>query len=100
MLTIKQNDNGIGIKATLSNEQGPVNLTDAEVLFVMGEHEIPSQIVDAENGQVLVVFESIHTEVPGIYPAEFEVRFPDGRNETFPNDDYIKIHIMKDLGGR
>lgn len=36
MITLKQNDTGIGIRAELSNQDGAVNLTDATVLFFNG----------------------------------------------------------------
>lgn len=100
MITIKRNDTGIGIKATLSNKDGAVDLTDADVLFLMDKHEITPVVEDAENGIVLVTFNEVHTSQTGILKAEFEVAFADGRKETFPNDDYLKVHIMNDLGGR
>lgn len=99
MITIKRGDTGIGIKATLFNEKGNVNLTDTDVLFLMHNHVIKADLEDAENGKVKVFFNSINTENTGIYYAEFEVRFPDGRIETFPNDSYLKIRIIDDLGG-
>ena len=98
-LTIKRGDTGFGIKATLSNTQGCVDLTDASVLFLFDKFEIPSEVIDAENGEVIVFFERTHTEDAGFYNAEFEVQFPDGRVETFPSNGYLKIHITSDLGG-
>lgn len=99
MITLKQNDTGIGIRATLSNEDGNINLSDAAVLFLFDGHEIKANILNYENGQVLVTFNKVHTLKTGIFNAEFEVLFDDGRIETFPNDGYLQIKIMKDLGG-
>jgi|SRR5690625_1022587 len=99
MLTLKRGDDGIGIKATLSNTLGCLDLTDTSVLFLFDDYEIPAQITDAENGEVLVVFEHIHTSKTGVYRGEFEVTFNDGRIETFPNDSYLNLKIMQDLGG-
>lgn len=98
-LIIKRGDTGIGFLATLSNEHGPVNLTGADVLFLCGEHRIKCLPHDITNGEVIVVFDKIHTEKTKIYVAEFKVTFKDGRVETFPNDGYLKINIKKDLGG-
>lgn len=100
MITLKQNDTGLGLKGTLLNGNGPVDLTGANVLFLMDKFIIYPEVIDAANGQILVVFEKEHTLSPGIFKAEFEVQFSDGRIETFPNDDYLKIKIMNDLGGR
>lgn len=99
MLTIKRGDTGFGVKGTLSNTDGCVDLTDASVLFLFGQHEIKAEITDALNGEVLVFFNKIHTEKVGNYSAEFEVQFKDGRVETFPNNTYIRISIINDLGG-
>jgi len=99
MITLKQNDTGIGILSTLSNENGPVDLLGATVLFYMGEHAISPTAQDEINGVLLVTFNSIHTVVTGLFKAEFEVKFSDGRVETFPNDGYLQVNIIKDLGG-
>lgn len=99
MITIKRGDTGFGIKGTLTNVEGRIDLTEANVLFLYGKHEIKAYIKDAFNGEVMVFFNKIHTEKKGIYNAEFEVQFKDGRIETFPSDGYIKINIIDDLGG-
>ncbi|MBP1971571.1 hypothetical protein J2Z83_003722 [Virgibacillus natechei] len=98
-ITLKRGDTGIGLRATLSNEAGNVDLTDANVLFFMGKHEIKAGIHDAEGGVVNVTFNRNHTSKTGIFRAEFEVTYSDGRVEAYPNDDYVQIRIMKDLGG-
>ena len=99
MLTIKRGDTGIGIKATLSNVKGCLDLTDATVRFIYRNAAMPVEIIDAPNGAVNVYFERVHTDKTGIYLAEFEVQFNDGRIETFPSDGYLRIKIMDDLGG-
>ncbi|MBB6451975.1 hypothetical protein HNQ94_000396 [Salirhabdus euzebyi] len=95
MIHLKQNDTGIGVKATLSNENGNVNLDGATVLFCMGKHKITARIEDAANGLVLVPFTNVHTSETGFFKAEFEVIFSDERIETFPNNDYLTVNIMK-----
>lgn len=89
-------DNGIGYLATLSNEDGPVDLTDVDILFLFGKHEI-RPIKEAETGKVLLVFESLHTDKTGYYRSTFKVRFKDGRLESFPgvNEDRIKVIIKE-----
>lgn len=95
MINLKQNDTGIGLRITLEDESGAVDLTNTSVLFFMGGKTIYPSIVDATNGVVLVTFEEDHTSTPGIYRAECKVEFQDGRIEHYPNDGYININIQK-----
>jgi len=90
-----KNDTGIGYRATLSNEDGPVDLTDADVLFIFSGHEI--RPIKEGLGKVLLVFEKVHTVKTGVYIASFKVRFKDGRLETFPgaNEPGIKVRIKE-----
>src|SRR5690625_4440848 len=98
-LTIKRSDTGFGIKATLSNTQGCIDLTDSSVLFLFDKFEIPSEVIDAENVEFIVFFERTNTKDARFYNGEFEFQFPGGRIETFPINIYLKVHIKNDLGG-
>jgi hypothetical protein len=100
---IKRNDTKDNIKATLSNESGPVDLTGATVRFLMSKRGIVKvdrqvQIQDAVNGIVWMVFDQGDTDESGSFQAEFEVTFSDARIETFPNDGFFLINIINDLG--
>jgi hypothetical protein len=102
-VTLKKNDTKVNIKATLSNESGPVDLTGCSVRFLMSKRNTlkidrPGIIQDAVNGLVWFVFEQGDTDETGAFQAEFEVTFPDERVETFPNTGYILINIQNDLG--
>jgi transcriptional/translational regulatory protein YebC/TACO1 len=102
-ITLKKNDTKDNIKATLSNESGPVDLTGATVRFLMSRRGIvkvdrQAQIKDAAAGIVWMVFENGDTDETGLFQSEFEVTFPDARIETFPNDGFILINIINDLG--
>lgn len=102
-ITLKKNDTKDNIKATLSNESGPVDLTGATVRFLMSRRGVlkvdrGAQVQDAANGIVWMVFEQGDTDEAGLFQAEFEVTFPDARIETFPNDSFILINIISDLG--
>lgn len=96
MIYLKQNDFGVGRRATLSDENGPINLTDYEVRFSFNEHEIVPTIEDAANGKVLIVFDEIHTQETGIFNGEFKLT-KTGSRESIPTDDYIKIYIVKEV---
>lgn len=97
MITLKQGDTGTGIKATLSDEDGPVNLSGAAVRFYMAGFDVRAAIRDAANGVAEVTFTDVHTAKEGIFKAEFEVIFSDGRVETFPSNGYEYVNIMKEV---
>lgn len=67
--------------------------------FLFGNYEIKAGLHDAVNGIVNVAFLRHHTEKAGIFKAEFKVTFKDGRVETYPNDDYLEVNIMNNVGG-
>jgi len=102
---IKRGDTRNAIKAVLKASAGtPVDLTDCSVSFCMAPLNRPAvirraaHIEDALAGEVWVVWAPKETDISGIYRAEFEVVYQDGRKETFPNNGYISIQILSDLG--
>lgn len=104
-ITIKRGDTRNCIKAILKNASGaPVDLTGCSVSFHMAQLNRPAvisraaHIQDAVTGEVWFVWASGETNIAGVYRAEFEVVYQDGRRETFPNDGYISIQILNDLG--
>lgn len=104
-VTIKRGDTRNCIKAILKNASGdPVNLAGCGVKFHMAPLRQPAivsraaHIEDAEAGEVWVVWAPGETDTAGIYRAEFEVTYQDGRRETFPNKGYISLLIQDDLG--
>ncbi|MGS0745553.1 BppU family phage baseplate upper protein [Syntrophomonas erecta subsp. sporosyntropha] len=104
-ITIKRGDTRHAIKAVLKDASGaPVDLTGCSVNFHMAPLNRPAvisraaHIQDAVTGGVWFVWASGETDTAGIYRAEFEVVYRDGRRETFPNDGYISIQILDDLG--
>lgn len=104
-VTIKRGDTRNCIKAILKDASGdPVNLAGCDVKFHMAPLRQPAivsraaHIEDAEAGEVWVVWVPGETDSTGIYQAEFEVTYQDGRRETFPNKGYISLLIQDDLG--
>ena len=105
MVVLKRGDTRTAIKATLKNPTGiAVDLTNASVKFIMADPygtvkiNRTAEIQDAPTGIVWFVFEPPETSVAGTYQAEFEVTFGDGRIDTYPNDDYLNVGIISDLG--
>ena len=103
-VTIKRGDTRHAIRAVLKNTQGtPVNLSGCSVSFHMAPPGRPPTISravdihDALAGEVWVVFAPGETDISGVYRAEFQVTYPDGRKETFPNSGYLAIQILDNL---
>lgn len=104
-ITIKRGDSRNCIKAVLKDSAGtPVDLTDCSVGFHMAPLSRPAvisraaHVEDAAAGEVWFVWAPGETDTAGVYRAEFEVVYKDGRRETFPNNGYISIQILEDLG--
>lgn len=102
-LNIKRHDTRTAVKATLKSPSGsPVDLTGADVIFTMAKYGVllanrAADILDATTGQVAFIFTEEETTETGAMLAEFEVTYPDGSVETFPNKGYIEINIEADL---
>jgi hypothetical protein len=103
--TLKQNDTWPPLVATLSDIAGPLDLTDADTIrLILRSRALvittaPVEIVDpASSGQVTYTFTTADTRVAGDYSLEFEITWNNGGIETVPNDSYLTITIVEDLG--
>lgn len=108
MFTIKKNDREPAFRAKLFQDDAPAPLTGATVKFLMKlEGAMPSAapkvsaaatIVDPVNGIVRYDWATDDTNIPGNYRAEFEVTYANGKSRTFPNEDYLPVRVVGDLG--
>jgi hypothetical protein len=55
-------------------------------------------VVDALTGKVRYDWQGTETDTPGEYIAEWEIGLPGGIKMTVPNDGYITVSILGDLG--
>lgn len=102
---IKQNDTVPSIRASLENGSGnAVDLIDATVNFHMRTiggtavtTDAAATVVNAASGIVQYDWLAADTDTIGSYQAEFEVTYPDGTVETFPNNGYIRVEIIDDI---
>lgn len=100
---IKKGDRREAIRRTLKGSNSlAVNLTGATVKFFMSKDgtikvNAAAVLVDAANGVVEYQWIATDTDTPGIYRSEFEATFGDGTKQTFPNADYIAVHVLEDL---
>lgn len=102
---IKQHDTRPSILGTLSAD--PTDIF-SDVLFLMKDQSgnltvnfagtIVEQPSSSSGGKVKYQWQTGDTATPGVYRAEFQVTFNDGRIETYPNGSYLTINIYEDLG--
>lgn len=103
--TMKSGDRLPSIRATLSSNGAPVDLTLASgVSFIMRmigaslpTVNTPAVVVDPASGLVRYDWAINDTSVPGQYQAEWEVTWPDGKLQTFPTLTYHSVDILDDL---
>lgn len=106
----KQHDTWPPLDVTLSDANGPIDLTDAsEVRLLMkGQKTSGAVTVDGvmtidpdqvtNTGHVTYDWVSPDTDVVDTYQTEFQITWTGGGIETVPNGDYNSIEIIADLG--
>ena len=103
---IKKKNTSPILQATLKDALGSaINLNSATVRFRMRELgsttlkvNQQAEIIDpAVNGVVRYAWQSSDVDSAGIFKAEFEVTYNDGRVETFPNEDFVTVLIQAGL---
>lgn len=62
-----------------------------------GHYGAASVVSPATSGIVQYAWSGSDTATAGMYSAEFEITFGDGKIETFPNSDYIRVEILDDI---
>src|SRR5690625_4740426 len=103
-ITLKRYDRTPALEAVLQQATGaPINLQNATVKFLMKDQDglkidSPVTIIDVSRGMVKYDWAEDDTDEVGDYQAEFEITFSNGRKMTVPNDDYIVVVILEDLG--
>lgn len=104
---IKSNDRLPAIEGTLGFSNGaPADLTGAtSVHFIMRERGASgppkvrslATIVAAGDGRVRYDWAAVDTDTPGVYDAEWQVTYSDGRARSFPTDSYLTVTVFADL---
>jgi hypothetical protein len=99
---LKTGDTSPSLEYALS--PASVDLTDATVFFNMrGRDGVKisraAAVVVTPTGSPTVRYDwqASNTDVPGSFTAEFEVVYPGGAIETFPNRDFILVTITEDI---
>jgi hypothetical protein len=101
--TIKQGDTRTKMKATLYNPLGSVvDLTGASAQLILSDQNtkvtVPATIQDAAKGIVWVSFtETSLDSIKGWVRGEIRITYSDSNTETFPNNGYLKVHVLERL---
>lgn len=102
---MKQNDTAPSVKTTLLDGDGDaVDITGATIRFHMkdvkdGTVKVDGSMVikDPTNGVAWYIWSSGDTDTLGTYYVEFEVTYPGGSIETFPNNKSLTLLVKQDL---
>lgn len=105
-IALKRNDRLPVLQASLKNPDGSaVNLTGTSQRFVMrlpgaaaAKVTAVPTVVNASGGVVQYSWAAGDTDTTGTYQAEFEVTFAGGLIQTYPNNGYLSVAIIDDLG--
>lgn len=102
--TIKQGDTHTVMKCTLYNPSGSlVDLTSASAQLIISDRNVrllakTATIQNATSGVIWVSFGDTDLQnISGWVNGEIQVTFPDGKKETYPNNSYLKINVVKNL---
>lgn len=107
---LKKGDTSPNLETTLSNEAGPVNLTDSTIVFHMSLSGTTTPVISKNAtivmpqtgnnvGRCYITWADGDTDITGTYKAEWKVTFGDGKIATFPRSkspaDFNKVIIQK-----
>lgn len=102
---IKRNDTSPEFVVDLTAAGVAADLSDAlSATFHMSKSTLPkvsaaAVIEDQELhlGRVKYVWVDEDTDTVGVYKAEFEIDFGGGVIQTYPNDGYLYVQVVRDL---
>lgn len=102
---IKQGDLLPPMVAVITDSGTPFDLSDvASAKFIMKDYRGTKVSATAEldndptTGKVNYWWVSGDTDQDGVFQAEVELTYTNGKRQTFPKKGYLKIRIGKELG--
>lgn len=101
-LEMKRGDTLPALRATLTDDGAPVDLTAATTIRVLlrrGSTLVINRVVTGtDQGVVTMPWQTGDTAIAGILRGEVEVTWPDGKVQTWPPTDTFTVEISADLG--
>ena len=104
---IKENDTSPPLEGILRDGFGsPINITGATVVLntrlrpggaVKVNGGIMGAVGNAENGRVKYSWTASDTDTPGIYEAEIQITFSNGKIRTIPPKGYFLVDVTDDI---
>lgn len=102
---IRQGDTAPQLAATVQDEDGnAIDISGAKaVKFHMADPNYQTKvdasgtIVDGKNGKIAYAWSDGDTDERGWFYGEFQVTHKDDSVQTFPNRDYIRIRVEREL---
>lgn len=100
---IKQGDLKPYFEAELFDADGLMNLTGCTAKFIMapatgGPPKVNAACAIIEGRRVRYMWVEGDTSEAGSYNAEIEITDGSGSKQTVPNDRYLQIQVIKELG--
>ncbi len=101
MMTLKSGDRAPDLIIDLTSDAGPVDLTEAVSIRILGARDgittIDRAVYGTDQGQVSMGWQPADTTV-GLTGFEVEVTWPGGKAQTFPNRGLLWVNFAPDLG--
>lgn len=102
---IKQGDLLPTLEATFTDTNGPIDLTNASVVFYYklknSSLATPAtgvmSVSTPTSGIATYIWASGETVTPGTYIGEFVVTFPNTKQLSFPTDSFLVFEVVKDI---
>lgn len=73
-------------------------LQGATTLVVNATPDVDVDPVDKWKAAATHEWSGAETSEPGVMLLEYEATWPNGKKQTFPSTDYIRVRISEDLG--
>jgi hypothetical protein len=99
---MKRGDTAPALRATLTDDGTPIDLTPATVKVIGKRNGVAvfSRPATSKNssGVATMTWQTADTALPGLIAIEFELTWPDSTVQTLPANGYLSVLIDQDLG--
>lgn len=101
-MRIKRGDTAPALRATLTDNGTPIDLTAAAVKVIGKRNDVAvfnrAATTKTSQGIVTMNWQAGDTALPGLLSIEIELTWPDATVQTLPGSGYLGVLIDPDLG--